>query len=138
MSRIISVFILTGAAIICYLSWLPSPRLSIYGFFTEELGRWVDADANMNIRTAVPFLCLGLMSGLWLVFTRQPGQRWVGLCLGFMGIALVAEAGQLEIPDRHFDWGDIAWGTAGALAGMASGAVFAYLVALLRPSTPTA
>ena len=136
MNRLLTTILIVGAAIICYLSWLPNPHLSTYGFFPAAIGQWVDADAHVNNRTAIPFLPLGLLSGVWLVLTKQPLQQWVGLCLGFMGIVLVAEMGQLDLPNRHFDWGDIAWGTAGALGGMALGAVFASLIALFRPSTP--
>lgn len=128
------LLLLLGASVVCFLSWLPSPQLSAYGFFPKEIGHWVDAYENMNLRTAVPFLLMGLLAGVWLVFTGQSWQRWVGLCLGFMGIVFVAEVGQLHLPYRHFDWGDIGWGTTGALAGMALGAVFAYLISLLRLS----
>ena len=128
--------LLLGAGIVCFLSWLPNPIISSYGFFPHQVGHWVDADANINIRTAVPFLFMGLLAGVWLLFTRQAWQRWVGVFFGLVSIAFIAEAGQLWLPYRHLDWGDIGWGTAGALAGMALGAVFAYLVALLRPHTP--
>ena len=128
--------LLGGAAIICFLSWLPNPRISTYGFFSQEIGHWVDADAHVNNRTAIPFLAMGLFSGVWLVFTKQPLQQWIGVCLGFMGIVLVAEMGQLHLPNRHFDWGDIAWGTAGGLGGMVVGAVFASLLALFRQLPP--
>jgi hypothetical protein len=43
---------------------------------------------------------------------------------GLVSIAFIAEAGQLGLPDRHFDWGDIAWGTAGTLAGTTASILF--------------
>lgn len=121
-----------GSVLVCYLSWLPNPRISTYGFFPKAVGQWVDADANMNLRTAIPFLAMGVLAGCWLVATRQPWQRWVGFVLGFMGIVFVAEVGQLQIPNRHFDWGDIAWGSIGALAGITLGTVGTWFLIRLR------
>lgn len=137
MERMLSILILFCIITIFLFSWFPNPRISTYGFFPQALGQWVDADANINLRTAIPFLGMGLFSGIWLVFTRQHWLYWVGCGLGFLSIVFVAEVGQLVLPNRHFDWGDVAWGTAGALGGMAIGACLGYLIGRWRPARPT-
>lgn len=134
---LIYLSLLLGAALIFLLSWLPNPRISTYGFFPALLGQWVDAGANVNIRTAVPFVLLGLLSSVYLGITRQHWSHWVGLTLGFVSVVFVAELGQLHLPQRHFDWCDITWGTLGALAGMTTGGIMAKLLILLRLIRPT-
>jgi hypothetical protein len=131
MNRLLWLFLLSSASLVLFLSWLPNPIISTYGFFPKAVGQWVDADANINIRTAVPFLAMGLMAGCWLVLTRQPWQRWIGFGLGFAGIVFVAEVGQLPLPHRHFDWEDIAWGTTGAFGGMLLGGMITYTITQL-------
>lgn len=74
----------------------------------------------MNIRAAVPFVLLGLLGGLWVVYTKQPWYFWILVWLGLVFIVMLAEAGQLFLPLRHFDWGDVLWGASGALAGITS------------------
>ena len=110
--------LLIGAVIVFYLSWLPNPDLSIYGILPGWLARWTDAQENQNIRTAVPFLLLGLLSGVWLLISKQRWKSWLSIWLLLVAMVSVAEVGQLLIPLRHFDWGDIMWGGTGAGTGM--------------------
>jgi hypothetical protein len=113
---------LTGSLLICLLSWLPNPRISLYGHWPSRLGQWVDADANVNTRTAVPFVGLGLLAGAWLAITRHHWRWWGFTGAGFLGIVALAELGQSFLPNRHPDWGDVVWGGVGAFVGMLLGA----------------
>ncbi len=72
----------------------------------------------MNLRTAVPFVLLGLVGSSWILFTKRTWYWWLIVWLMLTGIVGIAELGQLGLPDRHFDWGDIMWGCIGALIGM--------------------
>lgn len=116
---LLPVLMIVFSIIILYLSWLPHPNLSGYGLLPDWLARWTDADDNMNVRTAVPFVFLGLCGGAWLIRTGQVWHRWFITWLALVLVVIVAEAGQLMLPLRHFDWGDISWGAAGAWGGMA-------------------
>ncbi|GAB3512745.1 hypothetical protein GCM10027341_53860 [Spirosoma knui] len=72
----------------------------------------------MNIRTAVPFVLLGILSGIALV-RKSPEWYWWLIVWGFtVLLALAAEVGQLILPLRHFDWGDVFWGALGAGGSM--------------------
>jgi glycopeptide antibiotics resistance protein len=103
---------LLGVAAVLYFSWLPDPNIGSRGYFPDWLGAWINR--NGNLRTAVPFVALGAL-GEWLVSRRRRG--WV---LGtLLALVLVAELGQLALPGRTFDWGDVAWALAGSVAGMA-------------------
>lgn len=116
---LIYLAILATIALVFLLSWLPSPRLSKYGFLPARLAYWTDAGANMNKRTAIPLIFLGIFSGVWLQITRQEWYWWLFAWLGLVVVVFIAEAGQLVLPKRNFDWGDVAWGAIGALGGMA-------------------
>ncbi|WP_018620292.1 hypothetical protein [Spirosoma luteum] len=112
------ISLLMGAAIVFYFSWLPRPNLAIYGVLPDWLSTWTDAQQNQNIRTAVPLLILGLLSGVWLSITKQVWRNWVLSWLLLLAVVSVAEAGQVLIPLRHFDWGDIVCGGIGAGTGL--------------------
>ncbi|MFN8352799.1 MAG: hypothetical protein U0Y10_00005, partial [Spirosomataceae bacterium] len=45
----------------------------------------------------------------------------LGYWLLLLGIVIVAELGQLMLPQRHPDWGDIGWGALGSTLGMGLG-----------------
>ncbi|MFC5412534.1 hypothetical protein ACFPMF_24630 [Larkinella bovis] len=118
-SKLLNLLILIFIALVFYFSWLPNPHIGTYGFLPARLAYWTDADDNMNLRTAVPLVFLGLFSGMWLVSRKYTGPQWAVTWLGLIVIVALAEIGQLALPKRHFDWGDIVWGAAGALGGMA-------------------
>lgn len=106
------------SGLVFYLSWLPQPQLGDQVPMPGLFSAWVDAAANENLRTAVPFLVLGLLAsgGLWL---KQHAFRvWVFQWLLMVVIATVAEGGQLLIPARTCDLGDIGWAAAGAAMGL--------------------
>ncbi len=108
-----------GAGLVLYLSWLPWPQLRSAGLLPAWLTTWSDQAANENIRTAVPFLGLGLLMGGWLL--DHGGWRWrsgLGAWAALTGLALLAEAGQLLLPHRSCDPADVLWGAGGGLAGL--------------------
>jgi hypothetical protein len=118
----IQYVILTGIVILTtsvfYFSWLPQPRLGTQVSMPGFLARWVDAEANENIRTAVPFALLGLTSGAGLWFRGARLRLWVFSGLLMVMIACVAELGQRFIPERTCDAGDIGWAAVGAGLGL--------------------
>jgi glycopeptide antibiotics resistance protein len=101
-----------GVVAVLYFSWLPDPNIGSLPYFPDGLGAWINHYGNL--RTAIPFVALGAL-GEWLVGRRRRG--WV---LGtLLALVLVAELGQLALPGRTFDWGDVAWALVGAVGGMA-------------------
>lgn len=108
--------LLAGA--VFYLSWLPQPQLGGQVPMPGFLSAWVDAGTNQNLRTAVPFLMLGLAAGAGLWARDAPWPQWIFQGLMMVAIAVVAEAGQLLIPARTCDAGDIVWAAAGAAMGL--------------------
>lgn len=118
--KAINICIVLSVASVFYFSWLPSPRLILSGVLPEWITKWTDTNANMNVRTAVPFVLLGLLGGLWVVKTKLPWYSWIIVWLGLVSVVILAEIGQLFLPLRHFDWGDVLWGALGALAGITS------------------
>lgn len=94
-NKIFWIVLTLGVGIVFYLSWLPQPKLSAHWFMPSWLGRWTDAGANENIRTAVPFLFLGGFSGLWLVNKGKPFRHWVIAFASMLLVATIAELGQL-------------------------------------------
>jgi len=114
-------FLLCGIAIVFYLSWLPDPDIGFKPFFPKWLGKWTND--NVNIRTAVPFVFLGLIGDFsYTDNSIQPWRRRAIILTTLTIIVFLAELGQLTLPMRHFDPGDIFWGIAGAMIGI-SGAV---------------
>jgi len=108
------------AAAVLYLSWLPEPRLGEQVPMPGMLSFWGDAAANQNLRTAVPFLLLGGVSGTALAAANARRGRWFLHGALMVGLAAIAELGQLLIPARTCDPGDIAWASTGAAAGLAA------------------
>lgn len=107
--------LITGVLLI---SWLPSPRLKEQVPMPAKLAVWADAEANENSRTAVPFLLLGIAWGTGLVAGDARRHRSLVAWVSMVGVAGVAEAGQLLIPARCCDPGDIGWAAVGAAAGL--------------------
>lgn len=108
---------LCGIAIVFYLSWLPNPDIGFQAYFPRWLGRWTNA--NVNVRTAVPFVFLGLIAEfIYTDSPRSPWKRRLFIIAILITIVSLAEIGQLFLPHRHFDLGDIGWGFAGAVSGI--------------------
>lgn len=132
----IQYVIMTGIIILTasvfYFSWLPQPRLGSQVSMPGFLSRWVDAEANENIRTAVPFVLLGLTSGVGLLVRGAGLRLWVISGLLMVMIACVAELGQLFIPARTCDAGDIGWAAVGAGLGLGATLATCHICRLAR------
>jgi len=114
------IALLGGIAIVFYLSWLPDPNIGYKPYFPKWLGKWTNAHGNL--RTAVPFVFLGLTGEIFQFKSQvQSWKRRITLLTILALIVSLAEAGQLFIPKRHFDTGDIMWGIAGAATGIVLG-----------------
>jgi hypothetical protein len=119
--------------IILYLSWMPEPRISTVWFVPTWLGAWADENVNDNIRTAVPFAFLGIITSLCLLRVKAPSiNLWCSAFQWLILLAILAETGQLFIPHRSFDLMDIAWAAAGSLAGLIIPALPLLLTLLVR------
>lgn len=104
------ILIIFVACSVLYISWLESPRLSLNNWLPEWITDWTDKNQNQNSRTAIPFIFISIITGIKLIYTKATYLVWViyGGC--FIALVFLAEVGQLFIPLRAFDWGDIFWG----------------------------
>jgi hypothetical protein len=119
MRSILVVIILLLLIIIFYLSWRSEPHIGNVWFLPKWLGRWADEPTNENVRTAVPFFALGILTGIYLLGLKLCSiQLWCSFLLLLFVLVILTEAGQLLLPHRFFDWGDIAWGATGSLTGL--------------------
>ncbi|WP_109676924.1 hypothetical protein [Dyadobacter jejuensis] len=98
-------------------SWLPNPDIGLLPIFPHWLGEWTNK--NKNLRTAVPFVFLGFIGPFLPLFSNKSiWTRAMLVLVSLLFLVSMAEVGQLLLPRRHFDWGDIGWGMAGTLLGM--------------------
>ena len=116
--RIIYFILFIGVGFILFLSWRPDYDFKHLWFIPGWLSEWTDNHANGNIRTAVPFLFMGLCSGFLPSLHPRPVYRWLIWWGILVAIVIIAEAGQLLIPTRFFSFEDIGWGATGALVGI--------------------
>jgi hypothetical protein len=100
------------------LSWLPSPRLAEQIPMPECIGRWVDSQNHENLRTALPFVLLGLVQGLRMLCNASGRKEWVRSWLWLVLVAGIAEAGQIPLPHRRCDVMDLLYGAGGAGMGL--------------------
>jgi hypothetical protein len=113
---VLYIFLTIGVSIVFYLSWLPSPDLSQIWFMPAWLGQWTNKHDTM--RTGVPFVFLGIMTGAILVKKKRTRISWFYGWLLLIAVVSVAEIGQLFLPRRVFDLKDIAWGGVGSFLGL--------------------
>jgi hypothetical protein len=120
------------ALAVFFFSWLPQPQLSTQVPMPGKVAHWVDGPANWNLRTAVPFLFMGLVCGIRFALQRRATAVWAFAWVAMVFIATVAEIGQLFIPHRKCDAGDIAWAAAGSATGLGVVAVCFVTAVVLR------
>jgi VanZ like family len=121
-----SFFLIIGVGAVFYFSWIPQPDFRKLSFIPDWLANW--SNTHDTLRTGIPFIFLGLYSGLWLIYSNGSLIRWLFAWFAFVLIVVVAESGQLFLPQRVFDWRDIIWGCAGALCGLLTAAIFYRLI----------
>jgi glycopeptide antibiotics resistance protein len=129
---ILYILLITGVLLTLYLSWIPQPDLSKLWYMPVWLGRW--SNAHDTLRTAVPFIYLGLFSGALLYLKKRPFRWWFYSWLGFVALVSIAEFGQVFLPHRVFDWRDIVWGTLGAIIGLVTAFLISICVKTLQTS----
>jgi VanZ family protein len=120
--------LVTGTVAVFYFSWLPQPDFRTVSFIPDWLARW--SNIHDSLRTAIPFIFLGFFSGLSLTDLNKPRIWWLYTWFAFILIVIIAEAGQLFLPLRVFDWRDIVWGSAGDLCGLFAAALFCRLFSI--------
>ncbi len=119
MGRFLFYFILLlGVLFIFYLSWLADPKMGQVLIIPKWLSQWADVNKNSTIRTAVPFLILGVLVGGRLMVMRSTNKNWINSWLVLLAVVLTAELGQLLLPRRSFDPNDLFWGAIGSGVGM--------------------
>jgi hypothetical protein len=125
MRLILFSFLVAGLVSVFYFSWEPQPDFRTLSFVPGWLARW--SNTHDTLRTGIPFIFLGFLSGLWLGDSDKPRIWWLFTWLSFVLIVIIAETGQLFLPTRVFDWRDIVWGTAGSFFGLLISAFFCRL-----------
>lgn len=105
---IIAVLILVFS--VFFFSWLPHPSFRELPFFPSWLVRWTDE--YENLRTAIPFIPLSIFLKV-ITHTSNGKNLWICFALAFF-----AELGQLWLPLRSFDFGDILYALLGAIVGL--------------------
>ena len=119
---IISIFVLL------YFSWISSPKFSLNAMVPDWVSNWTDKRENENIRTGVPMICLGLITGILLNLKKAKTNWWILSWVLMVLLVFLAEFGQLFIKLRSFDFKDIAWGTLGATIGLLAVFVFKKMI----------
>lgn len=121
-----------GVFLVFYFSWLPDPDIGYKSYFPAWLGKWTNA--NANLRTAVPFLFLGIIAEIWFNDGQHVLRKRTIIFLAASLVVTAAEVGQLFLPHRTFDLRDIGWGMTGTAVGMFIGATFLFLYQRFRAS----
>lgn len=108
-----------GTLLIIFLSWKGNPNIGEWSWLPEPLTRWADEQENDQIRTAVPFIGLGLILGIFLMFHKTTEIiHWLWALMALSFVVALAELGQFFIPTRDLDIMDILWGILGAAFGL--------------------
>ena len=107
-----------GIILVLYFSWLASPTLGLSGVLPKWIADWADDIENITIRTAVPFVFLSVLIGIQLLLKKAPLNSWFVGYIALLFLLFLAELGQLFLPQRFFDWEDIAWGVVASTVGL--------------------
>lgn len=119
MRTVVYIGVFVGVLLVLLLSWLPSPDIGDVLPFPTGLKKWIND--NMNLRTAVPFIFLGIFAAIIISSLPQRMIACFWALLLLLAVVILAETGQLLLPKRHFDWGDIGYGLLGSITGMLVG-----------------
>lgn len=108
-----------GVLLIFFLSWKTDPNLKELPFIPEWLSDWTDSVRNDRRRTGVPFIGLGLLAGMYLMYIRRTKMFYWGLVLCILGfVVIIAEVVQYFLPSRSMDVKDMFWGGIGSAIGL--------------------
>jgi len=120
---ILFLIFLLGALVVFYFSWKGNPDLEESWWMPHWVVVW--GNENFNLRTAVPFVGMGLMLGYMI---RRRFLYFLCCWLAMVALVVIAEVGQLYLPGRSFDFWDIFYGVAGGATGILTGKVFKFFV----------
>lgn len=97
---------------VLYYSWLQEPSFSSESYMPGWLVQW--SDEYGRLRTAVPFVCLGLLGNMF--HANRIKAFLLFICFSFL-LVLLAEIGQLFLPQRFPDWADVLCALGGGILG---------------------
>ena len=113
LHTIIQCLAVAAGGFVLVLSWLPDSRLGELPFFPSGFGAWLDqggAVATMRTGLAMAVAAALIHAARWVESPWKSG--------GVAGaLLLTAEGGQLLLPSRQADVGDLAWGALGIVIG---------------------
>ena len=114
----IALICIIGILLILGLSWQSDPNLKGLPFIPSWLYNWTDSYKNATIRTAVPFVGLSLVIGIWLSLKKASFNKFILAWFILIGVVVLAELGQYFIPSRDADIKDVFWGMVGSFIGL--------------------
>lgn len=124
-----------GIFLVFLFSWKSNPNIGEYTFLPEWLIDWADQYRNNKKRTAVPFVFLGFLSGIYLLYIQKKSLRFWFLTLLILTITvIIAELGQYFIPSREPDLKDVLWGVIGTALGLLPLFIFHILMIIKKSS----
>ena len=109
-----------GIILIFALSWQTDSNLKSFPFMPAWIYDWADTRRFHKIRTAVPFVVLSLLIGIWFCKINASIYQFIATWIILTGVVVLAEFGQYFIPTRYVEPKDIFWGAAGSFLGLAS------------------
>lgn len=122
MNNVVKLFLffVFGSLIfsVFYYSWLPQPSFKSEKYLPNWLVSWTNEYGV--IRTGVPFIFLGFIASL----SRSRAFSVLKIFLTLTGVLLLAEFGQLFLPNRSFDILDIIAGMVAIILGQLVGMLF--------------
>lgn|SRR5690606_26776534 len=124
MRYLLWFLIIMFCVMIVYFSLISSPRLSWNAYVPNWIAYWADKEENDNFRTAIPFVFLGLVSGILIVVNRANHKWWFRSWIIHVLLVVLVELGQLLRPLRSCDIMDILWG----MVGSGFGLMLVYLI----------
>jgi hypothetical protein len=103
------------ATLVLVLSWVPDSRMGRLPFMPGWLGDWLDSGGGVNtMRTGLAMAVAAAL--IHLAGASRDGRRSVALAAALL---LAAEGGQLFLDSRQASLGDVGWGLAGCVLGVA-------------------
>lgn len=102
-----------GIGLVTFLSLRSSPAISTVNWIPKPIAQWADRNGRLDNFPAYGLLAVPFL----LMATTLRRQMWI---VGLLALLIVVlEVAQLELPMRHCDLMDIAFGWAGLLAAWA-------------------
>ncbi|ADV48456.1 hypothetical protein Celal_1139 [Cellulophaga algicola DSM 14237] len=122
-----------GIFLVFLFSWKTNPNVGEYTFLPDWLIDWADQFKNNRKRTAVPFVFLGFLAGLYLIYIKKKSLRfWFLTGIILVLTVVIAELGQYFIPSRDPDPKDVLWGSIGAGLGLLPLFIFDKIITLFK------